>query len=275
MQTRGGLAKAVILARGLGTRMRREDVATPVTAEQSAVATAGLKAMMPIGSRPFLDYLLSALADAGFRDLCLVVGPEQADIEHYYATEHRPTRIRIHFAIQAKPRGTADAVLAAEKFVGQDEFAVMNSDNYYPPEALRSLQDLGQPGTVLFEEDSLTRESNIPRERIRAFAYGLVDDEGWLTDLVEKPDDAMTEKLRKEGLVSMNLWRFSPDIFDACRAVSPSPRGELELPAAVREAVRGGAKLKVVRCRAGVLDLSQRADIPQVVERLQHMRVSL
>jgi len=268
------LGKAVILARGLGRRMRRGDDSVRLEAGQSAMADLGMKAMIPVG-RPFLDYLLGGLADAGFTDSCLVVGPEHGAIRDYYSGEQTKPRIRIHFAIQAEPHGTANALLAAEEFASEDEFAVMNADNYYPAAVLQALQDLGQPGTVLFEEDALIRHSNIPRERIKAFAYGFVSEEGLLRELIEKPDDTTVAKLRGQALVSMNIWRFSSDIFDACRGVTISRRGEYELPVAVWGAIQAGMKLKVVRCRAGVLDLSERADIAAVVEQLKHVQVSM
>ncbi len=274
MQAANNLTKAVILARGLGNRMRRADASALVTLEQSAAAESGAKGMMPIGPRPFLDYVLSGLADAAFSDVCLVLGPEHSAIRDYYEGEHKPSRIRVHFAIQKKPRGTADAVLAAEDFTGENEFAVMNSDNYYPAEALRGLQELAQPGTVLFDEHSLVRNSNIPEERIKSFAYGLVDGDGYLTELVEKPDEAILAWMRGPGLVSMNLWRFPPAIFDACRNVPLSARGELELTSAVMMAIHCGMRLRVERCEAGVLDLSQRTDIPEVVKRLANVQVS-
>src|SRR5512147_2227689 len=122
--------KAVILARGLGTRMRRPG-ATTLDAEQAAAADAGLKAMIPVG-RPFLDYVLSALADAGFRRACLVVGPEHGIVEARYGGDHRPSRLDVTFAIQQEAIGTANALLAAEDFAGGDEFVSINGDNYYP-----------------------------------------------------------------------------------------------------------------------------------------------
>jgi len=274
MTTDTMLKRAVILARGLGKRMRRADAGVPLEADQSGAADAGMKAMIPVG-RPFLDYVLSGLADAGFAAACLVIGPEHEAIRDYYLREHMPSRIEVHFAIQSRPRGTADAVLAAEEFTDGDEFAVMNSDNYYPAEALLALQHLGQPGTVLFDEDGLVRESNIPPERVRAFAYAVVDADAFLRNLVEKPDDATVAEFAEQKLISMNLWRFSPQIFQACRSVAISPRGEYELPMAVRDAISDGMNLKVARCSAGVLDLSQRADIPAVVARLQHVTVLL
>ncbi len=48
---------------------------------QQRAADAGLKAMMPIAGRPFLDYLLSALADAGIREVALVVAPDHAALQ--------------------------------------------------------------------------------------------------------------------------------------------------------------------------------------------------
>ena len=66
----------------------------------------------------------------------------------------------------------------------------------------------------------------------------------------------------------MNCWRFDARIFDACRAVPPSPRGELELPAAVALAVARGVAFKVLPAAGPVLDLSQRADAPDVARGL-------
>ena len=56
--------KAVILARGLGTRMRKSDADAPLDARQAAVAETGVKALIPI-DRPFLDYVLHVVAQAG------------------------------------------------------------------------------------------------------------------------------------------------------------------------------------------------------------------
>src|SRR6476619_543325 len=103
--------KAVILARGLGKRMRQADERATVDASQAAVADQGIKAMIPIG-RPFLDYVLSALADAGCDDICLVIGPEHHAVREYYEQPRLLRRMRLSFAIQDHPIGTANAMLA-------------------------------------------------------------------------------------------------------------------------------------------------------------------
>ena len=68
--------QAVDLARGLGTRMRTGDPDARLTDAQRDAADSGHKAMMPIHGRPFLDYLLSAIADAGITRVALVVAPD-------------------------------------------------------------------------------------------------------------------------------------------------------------------------------------------------------
>ena len=178
--------RAVVLARGLGTRMRQEAPGAQLDAAQAAAADEGLKAFIPIG-RPFLDYILSALADAGLTRLCVVIGPEHDVVRRYYASEVTLTRISVDFAVQAEPRGTADAVLAAEAWTEGEPFLVVNGDNYYPVDALRALAALTLPGLVAFSREGLLADGQIAPERILRFA--LLDLDGLrLRRIVEKPD---------------------------------------------------------------------------------------
>jgi glucose-1-phosphate thymidylyltransferase len=177
--------KAVILARGLGTRMQKPDDSAQLTEEQREVAKTGVKALIPI-DRPFLDYVISAVADAGYRSVCLVIGPEHDEIRNYYASLDC-RRVNIEFAIQAKPLGTSDAVAAAEKFAAEDDFCVINSDNYYPLQALQALRELDGPGLAAFDREAMLAGSNIPPERIEKFAIVQTDSDGCLTKIIEKP----------------------------------------------------------------------------------------
>jgi glucose-1-phosphate thymidylyltransferase len=279
----GEIDKAVILARGLGKRMRRADEGVALADEQARIAESGVKALIPVGppeqagsGRPFLDYVLSGLADAGLREICLVVGPEHDALRDYYTKQVRPKRFGLTFAVQAEPRGTADAVRAAREFAGDSEFLVMNSDTYYPVEAYRTLRELGRPGVIAFEHEALVRLSNIPAERVKQFAILRISATDELESVIEKPDESAWSAAGASEFVSMNIWRFGPRIFDACAAVKPSVRGELELPEAVHLAItKFGLRLRVVRMRAGVLDLSSRADILTVAERLRGVQVNL
>jgi len=267
------ITKAVILARGLGKRMRRADEPEELAANQLAAADAGMKAMIPVG-RPFLDFVLSALADSGIREICIVVGPEHTPIREYYESLS-PRRIAMHFAIQEQPLGTANAVLAAQSFTGGEPFLVLNSDNYYPVEVFRVLRGLGDPGLAAFERETLVRDSNIPRERIRDYALLQIRSDGWLEKIVEKPSQ-MPNVDGEEVFVSMNCWRFDSAIFRACERVAQSSRGEFELPQAVQLGIDSlGLRFRAVPIRAGVLDLSCRSDIPSVARALAHIRPDL
>jgi len=266
--------KAVVLARGLGTRMRRADPAARLTARQARAAEAGLKALIDVG-RPFLDYGLTALADAGYRRACLVVGPEHDELRDYYGRQVRPARLEISFAVQQTPRGTADAVLAAEQFAGGEPFLVVNCDNYYPVNALAALRRLRTPGLVGFGREGMLAGGNIPPERVPRFAIIRDDGAGWLAEIVEKPDEQRLASLPQPLRLSMNCWRFDGRIFAACRAIAPSARGELELPDAVQHAMAaGGVRFRVVPCEQAVLDLTSRADVPAVAALLAGVKVS-
>jgi glucose-1-phosphate thymidylyltransferase len=268
--------RAVILARGLGTRMRREDPSAALSEHQARAAELGAKAMMPVG-RPFLDFVLSALADAGVEQVCLIVAPEHDAMRDHYARV-RPARVALSYAVQQEARGTADAVLAARPFTGDDPFLVLNADNYYPVAALRALSELGGPGLVGFDREALVRLGHIDAGRIRRYALLRVDARGFLAGIVEKPDRRTDSAMGPHALVSMNLWSFTPAIFDACERVAPSVRGELELPDAVGLAMRLAGpegRFRVLPMSAAVLDLSSRGDVPAVASRLRDVVVRL
>lgn len=265
-----GTRKAVILARGLGKRMRATSPSADLTPEQTRFAESGMKGMIPIG-RPFLDYCMSALADAGCSELCLVIGPEHGAMREYYralATE----RVTISFAIQERPMGTADALRAAEPFVDDQHFLLVNSDNLYPVEALRGLRRMERAGLVGFEKSGLIQNGNIDEGRIRTYAVLRVDHRNVLERIEEKPAELKAES----ALISMNCWSFTPLIFRASAAIGPSTRGEYEIPNAVQYAIEHlGESFQVLRFHGGVLDLSIRGDVASVTPFLKNCSVRL
>lgn len=274
MAESGSLKKAVILARGLGKRMRSGDSHAGLSGEQLRAADAGVKAMIPIG-RPFLDFVLSALADSGIESVCLVIGPEHSAIREYY-NSLKLHRIQIEFAIQERPIGTANALLSVREFVSGDPFLSLNSDNYYPVEVFKAMRELGEPGLPAFEREALVQNSNIPAERVREYALLRIGSSGYLEEIIEKPAALPAASAQNPVFVSLNCWRFDSDIFRACEEVPRSVRGEFELPEAVQYGIANlGLRLKAVPFRAGVLDLSRRSDITSVAARLRDASVDL
>jgi dTDP-glucose pyrophosphorylase len=262
----------VLLAAGRGTRMSTA-APLPLDSAQADMAARGLKPLIPFAGAPFIAYVLTALADAGFTDVCIVVPPGNDPVRAWIAAA-RPSRLRLHVAVQDEPLGTAHALLAAEAFADGLDIALVNADNDYPLAALAALRSLRGPGLVGFSRAGLLR-GNITAERFQGYALVDVDDAGCLCDIIEKPSAGQIRTMGDDALFSMTCWRFGPDIFQACRSIHPSPRGELELPDAVRNSMATGTRYEVVTIDEPVLDLSRREDIPSVARSLHGRSVAL
>src|SRR5690349_22009012 len=92
-------SRAIVLARGLGSRMRQHDASAVLTREQQGAADAGLKALMPINGYPFLAYVLDAIANAGIRDVALVVAPDHTVVRRHF-DQAPPRRIALSYVVQ-------------------------------------------------------------------------------------------------------------------------------------------------------------------------------
>ncbi|MEZ5975838.1 MAG: sugar phosphate nucleotidyltransferase [Planctomycetota bacterium] len=228
---------AVVLAAGAGSRMR-QTLAAPEQAglshEQLGAAARGAKAMMPVAGRPFLDYALHNLAEAGFTRVCLVISPAGDELRTWY-TSHPPRRLQVAFAVQTAPRGTADAVLAAEVVVATRPCSSATATTPTRSPCSPPCAPPVCPPLRLFPVTLLPahRGAQARDQRLRAFADLEIDGDGNLAAIHEKPEYT-------PRAVSMNCWYFDARIFDACRRVTPSARGELELPDAVRLAMAAG-----------------------------------
>ena len=267
--------QALVLARGLATRMRAADPGAELSPDQQRAADAGSKTMMPIAGRPFLDYVLNSIAEAGIPRVGLVVAPSHDALAHHYTAVTAPSRLTIDFIVQQEARGTADAVLAARAWTDDDDFLVMNGDNLYPSEVLRDLAAIDSPGLPGFRRRDLVASGNIPDGRVASYALIDIDDRDNLTRIIEKPAADEFARAGAGALVSMNCWHFDRRIFQACRDVPLSARGELELPGAVMLAVERGVRFRVIPSAGPVLDLSYRADAAALSSRLAGVVVRL
>ena len=157
--------------------------------------------------------------------------------------------------------------------VAGSPFVVLNGDNYYPVSALADLRQQAPPALPAFEVSALVA-GGIPAERIASYATLDIAADATLRGLNEKPGDGAP--IVPEARVSMNLWLFDKTIFQACREVPMSRRGEHELPEAVDWAVkRLGVSFRTFPVAAPVLDLSHRADVGAVSAALAGVEVTL
>jgi D-glycero-alpha-D-manno-heptose 1-phosphate guanylyltransferase len=107
--------QAIVLAGGLGTRLRRVVGDVP-------------KPMAPVAGRPFLAWILDRLAQSGFERVVLAVGYRHEVIEHHFS--HAWRGVELHYSVEAQPLGTGGALrLAADHVSGWPVF-VLNGDTF-------------------------------------------------------------------------------------------------------------------------------------------------
>ncbi|MDI6767418.1 MAG: sugar phosphate nucleotidyltransferase [Bacteroidota bacterium] len=276
----------VILAGGISSRMRKavqssvEIDATLLNETQSKS-----KSMLGVGgnARPFLDYVLYNIEQAGYRDVVIVVGEKDPSIIDYYEQQSGKKqfgRLIISYATQmipegrTKPLGTADALLEVIKGKPdwkRQSFTVCNSDNIYSIRAMRLLMDDEHENVMIdYDRSALQFEP----QRFEQFSVIKKDGDGFLLNIIEKPSfsDIETAKDASGRIgVSMNIFHFSYDmIFPFLESVPLHPlRQEKELPHAVKMMVaKYPRSMFTIPLSEHVIDLTSQGDIPEVREYL-------
>ncbi|MBI4811645.1 MAG: NTP transferase domain-containing protein [Ignavibacteriales bacterium] len=278
----------VILAGGISSRMRKSDQSSveidPTLLTETRTKS---KSMLSVGesARPFLDYVLFNIEQAGYRDVVIVVGENDPTIFQYYEQKGGKAQFKqlaISYATQkipegrTKPLGTADALLEALRsrpdWKGQS-FTICNSDNIYSVRALKLLmEDDHENAMIDYDRSALQFE----RSRIEAFSVIRKDKDGFLLDIVEKPSPTEIEKAKDANGrigVSMNIFRFSYDmVFPFLEAVPLHPiRHEKELPTAVNVMIKEYPhSLYTIPLAEHVIDLTSLSDIKNVQEYLRN-----
>jgi NDP-sugar pyrophosphorylase family protein len=274
----------VILAGGISSRMKKASTVSLDPSLKKEVESKS-KTMLGLGHhcRPFLDYLLQNIQQAGYRNVVIVVGERDPSIRDYYEKGGKAQFpfLNISYTVQPipdgriKPLGTADALLrgliAMPEWKGQ-QVTVCNSDNLYSVTSLQALlNDTHSNAMIDYDRSAL----NFEQSRIESFAVVKKNSDGFLLDIIEKPTaDQIVSATDKNGRVgvSMNLFRFSYDmILPFLKTVPLHPvRQEKELPEAVRMMVaQYPTAMWTIPFSEHVIDLTSQADIPAVKEYLQ------
>lgn len=239
----------IILAGGLSSRMKNLETSRELTESDAEQANERDKGIIQVGKkrRPFLDYLLYNAQRSGHKKIIIVTGEENRQFREYYGWADSGNNFHgldISYAIQRipagreKPPGTADALLRAldsYPYLKKTEFSVCNSDNLYSEKALKLiLMESCLNAFIAYDVEAL----NLSPERISRFAATIINDTGYLTDIIEKPDDADLRKFSDSNgqiSVSMNLFKFSGALIYTYLLNCPvnKTRGEKEIQTAI------------------------------------------
>jgi glucose-1-phosphate thymidylyltransferase len=205
--------KGLILAGGQGTRLR------PLTYTSA-------KQLVPVANKPVLFYGLEAMAEAGIREVGIIVGHTAQEIMEAVG-DGSAWGLLVTYIPQDAPRGLAHAVLISEDFMAGEPFVMYLGDNLVKDGITRFVEEFAQGGC---NAQILLAEVANPSQ----FGVAELGENGHVIRLEEKPAHP------KSNLALVGVYLFDHHVFQAVKAIKPSPRGELEITDAIQFLVDHG-----------------------------------
>ena len=246
--------KGIILAGGSGTRLH------PLTLAMS-------KQLMPVYDKPMIYYPLSVLMMANISEILIISTPH--DLPHFEKLLGNGESLgcKFSYAKQEKPNGLAQAFIIGEKFIGNDNVALILGDNIFH-------------GTGL---QKLLTENNNPEGGV-IFAYHVSDPQRYGVVEFDKNSNAISLEEKplnpKSNFAVPGLYFYDNSVIEIAKNLKPSARGEYEITDVNKKYLKNG-KLKVGLLSRGTawLDtgtfasLIQAAQFVQVIEERQNMKI--
>jgi len=236
------IRKAVIPAAGMGTRFLPATKSMP-------------KEMLPIIDKPVIQFVVEEAILSGIEDIIIITGRGKRAIEDYFDTSPElenylrqnekyevlrevndiSSLADIHYIRQKEPKGLGDAVLKAEKHVGDEPFAVLLGDDIIKAESPCITQLMN-----LFERDkkSVIAVDAVAKEKIRD--YGIIKGREieksiyLVEDIIEKP--SLEEAPSNIGTVGRYI--LTPEIFDCIKETPLGKGNEIQLTDAIRMLIK-------------------------------------
>jgi glucose-1-phosphate thymidylyltransferase len=208
--------KGLVLSGGKGTRLR------PITHTSA-------KQLVPVANKPILYYVMENLAEAGIRDVGVIVGDTAEEIKAACG-DGSTWGLRLTYIPQDAPLGLAHAVKIAEDFLAGEPFVMYLGDNLLPGGITALVQEFAErkPQAMIL----LTAVPDPQR-----FGVAVLNADGRVQTLEEKPDDPRSD------LALVGVYLFTSNIFEAVKAIKPSHRGELEITDAIQWMIDQGREV--------------------------------
>ena len=198
--------KGIILAGGSGTRLY------PLTKTTS-------KQLLPVYDKPMIYYPMSTLMQFDIRDILIISTPQDTpNIERLFG-DGNTLGMSIHYEIQQRPQGIAQAFTIGEKFINNQDVCLILGDNIF---------HMGEQ----FPWFRKTVQKN-QGQRATIFAYHVSDPERFgVVEFDDKLNAVSIEekpKNPKSNFASVGLYFYPGDVVEKAKSLKPSARGEYEI----------------------------------------------
>lgn len=205
---RSQIKKAVIPAAGLGTRFYPITKCIP-------------KEMLPIKNKPIIHYVIDEAIQSGITDIAIITRKGKTVIEDYI--DEMNFEANFYYLRQKYPMGLGHAVLTAEGFIGEEDFAVLLGDDLLDNN--RDLQNMMKLNHCIAVESVVDPSK-----------YGVVSiKDNKIIDIIEKPKKNAPSNY---GVVGRYILPYK--IFKYIKKQKTDENDEIQLTYAIRDMIREG-----------------------------------
>lgn len=192
--------KGIILAGGNATRLRP---LTKITSKQ----------LLPVYNKPMIYYPIQTLVRAGIKEILIVVSPPYSGQFLNLLGSGSEFGARFTYEVQSEARGLADAFIIGEKFIGEDDVAMILGDNIFEHDFTESVSTF-KSGARIFAKKVSDPER-----------YGIVefDENHKVVSIVEKPEKP------KSDYAAVGFYIYDNKVVEYAKSLKPSSRGEIEI----------------------------------------------
>ncbi len=252
--------RGIILAGGSGTRLH------PITRAVS-------KQLLPVYDKPMIYYPLAVLMLAGIREILLISTPHDLPLFQRLLGDGGELGLAIGYAVQAEPRGLAEAFVIGAAHVADQPAALVLGDNIFHGPGFSGLL-AGAIAEITASAAGCVLFGYSVRDPQR---YGVAeaDGDGWLLSIEEKP-----VRPRSNRAVT-GLYFYDNDVVTIAAGLRPSARGELEITDVNRAYLeRGAARIRDLGRGFAWLDtgthesLLEAGEYVRVLENRQGIRIA-